>query len=505
LLNASSIYTGPCSDLTGDQIVPIDLLGTEYIAMNGELNGPGDQLFVTALNNGTQIFRDGNATPLATINANATVRIPVVATAGQIATFIRATGPVAVWHLTGVGCEMGATQLPQIECSGSSSVYYTRTLAFDLYLNLMVQAGGQNNFTINGTPLTGATWTPVPGTANQWFSTRINFTTTQVPPGSVLTVTNSTHLFHMSVLDGNGGNGTSYSYFSNYNSVRAIASAGSNNLCEGDTIKLFARTAPGATYSWTGPTGFNSIQQNPTIPNSAGKTGWYYLTVSSVSGSCGSSTDSVFVTVHRRPAADLGPDVSVCVDSFQLRAPVSANTTVRGNNRDIIQACGIRLDDPIVSLGSDTTVCEETPLELQPHVLHSDRLLWSDGSAGSSLSVRYGGVYSVTALNECGAAYDTVEVRQIFCEIWVPNVFTPNGDGKNDVFRVVGNVGRMNQFNLSIFDRWGQRVFYTSDKYQGWDGYYKGVPCILGTYVYMLEYQIDGIPMLEKGNFHLIR
>jgi gliding motility-associated-like protein len=96
-------------------------------------------------------------------------------------------------------------------------------------------------------------------------------------------------------------------------------------------------------------------------------------------------------------------------------------------------------------------------------------------------------------------------VKQIFCDIWVPNAFTPNGDGSNDVFRVLGNAGRMEHFGLSVYNRWGERIFHTNDRSTGWDGTYKGSKAQLGTYIYVLEYTIGGKPILQKGSFHLIR
>jgi len=241
-------------------------------------------------------------------------------------------------------------------------------------------------------------------------------------------------------------------------------------------------------------------------------------------------SDTAYVLAQPDPVVDLGPDGNICTDENILldagnqgynyhwstgsAAQILSVTTAGLYYVTVISpdSCLGRdsilltyLPDPVVSLGIDTTVCEETPLILRPYVLNAERLLWSDGSTEDALQVYHGGTYAVTAVNECGTDHDTINVQQIFCDIWVPNVFTPNGDGKNDVFRVLGNLGRLDHFGLSIFDRWGQRVFYTSDKYQGWDGLYNGAPCMMGKFVYMLEYHIDGKPVLQKGNFHLIR
>ncbi len=160
---------------------------------------------------------------------------------------------------------------------------------------------------------------------------------------------------------------------------------------------------------------------------------------------------------------------------------------------------------PIVSLGADTTVCEETPLLLIPRAINADSFLWSDGSTGRTLEVRHGDTYVVTAANKCGTGADTIMISQIFCNIWVPNAFTPDGDGLNDILRAVGNLGRLEHFSFSIFNRWGERIFYTQDKYQGWNGTHDKGDAQVGTYVYMLEYSFEGKPYLQKGSVHLLR
>jgi gliding motility-associated-like protein len=67
---------------------------------------------------------------------------------------------------------------------------------------------------------------------------------------------------------------------------------------------------------------------------------------------------------------------------------------------------------------------------------------------------------------------------------FVPNAFTPNGDGINDFFLPLGNVIRPERYDLAIFDRWGQQIFQTLDPSIGWDGTSGGVPVPDGVYVY---------------------
>jgi gliding motility-associated-like protein len=89
--------------------------------------------------------------------------------------------------------------------------------------------------------------------------------------------------------------------------------------------------------------------------------------------------------------------------------------------------------------------------------------------------------------------------------LYVPNTFTPNGDGKNEVFLPI--IKDQLSYNFQIFDRWGNLVFQTNDANQGWDGEYKGQKSPDGTYVYQLNFTPpqDGLNHLVRGHVNLLR
>jgi gliding motility-associated-like protein len=90
-------------------------------------------------------------------------------------------------------------------------------------------------------------------------------------------------------------------------------------------------------------------------------------------------------------------------------------------------------------------------------------------------------------------------------DVFIPSAFTPNGDGKNDVFRIV-NIKYQKLLGFSVFNRWGQLVFYTTNPDQGWDGTFNGIPQNIGTYDYMIVLSLpDGTEKLYKGEVTLIR
>ncbi|MEO6832133.1 MAG: gliding motility-associated C-terminal domain-containing protein, partial [Chitinophagaceae bacterium] len=103
-------------------------------------------------------------------------------------------------------------------------------------------------------------------------------------------------------------------------------------------------------------------------------------------------------------------------------------------------------------------------------------------------------------------ARDTVKVTIDYTNtMMIPSAFTPNGDGKNDFFKIVNpSFQRITEFR--VFNRWGQEVFSTNDINQGWDGKWKGIDQPMGTYEYLIRLaNVDGKAEVYKGDVTLIR
>ncbi|MCI7563016.1 MAG: gliding motility-associated C-terminal domain-containing protein [Bacteroidales bacterium] len=100
-----------------------------------------------------------------------------------------------------------------------------------------------------------------------------------------------------------------------------------------------------------------------------------------------------------------------------------------------------------------------------------------------------------------------VEVDVVNCgkpNLYVPNIFTPNDDGKNDKVFVSGDW--IEDFTFEIFDRWGEKVFSTSDLNEGWDGTFNGRKCDAAVYFYKLEVRCQGgKTYIGGGDITLIR
>jgi gliding motility-associated-like protein len=87
--------------------------------------------------------------------------------------------------------------------------------------------------------------------------------------------------------------------------------------------------------------------------------------------------------------------------------------------------------------------------------------------------------------------------------LYIPNTFTPNGDGMNDSFGVAGEA--IQEFNIQVYNRWGQKVFESADANGRWDGSYQGQKAPEGSYVYKLSAKgIDGKRITREGQVNLI-
>jgi len=131
--------------------------------------------------------------------------------------------------------------------------------------------------------------------------------------------------------------------------------------------------------------------------------------------------------------------------------------------------------------------------------------LWQDNSTADNFIVTKPGIYSVAvSSNTCGSSEAEIEIFNKNCNEYFPSAFTPNGDGKNDYFRIL-NASNLTNYSLTIYNRWGEIVFQTNDYSKGWDGTVKGQPQSTAVFVYLCRYKKAGNAMLAKGTITLIR
>lgn len=141
-----------------------------------------------------------------------------------------------------------------------------------------------------------------------------------------------------------------------------------------------------------------------------------------------------------------------------------------------------------LALLKDTTLCRGEPYFIKPTANTPD-YVWQDGTVGGTFSATATGLYRITAQNGCGR--DTADMNIVFencpCALLLPNAFTPNGDGLNDNFRPL-HACDMQDYTMTIFNRYGEKIYFSKDPLQGWDGKIKGTVLNSGAYVWMVSY-----------------
>ncbi|MCF6170627.1 MAG: gliding motility-associated C-terminal domain-containing protein [Bacteroidales bacterium] len=166
---------------------------------------------------------------------------------------------------------------------------------------------------------------------------------------------------------------------------------------------------------------------------------------------------------------------------------------------------------PLVHLGNDTSILEGDVLLLDA-TFPDAQYLWQDGFTGAIYNASDSGWYWVEVSTPCGMATDSVFIDYLLdleCFVKVPNAFTPNGDGKNDLFKPVINCDAIS-YEFMIFDRWGQLVFSSDNQEEGWDGGIAETTFPTGVYLWQLAYKIQinigkFIEGTENGTLTLLR
>lgn len=239
-----------------------------------------------------------------------------------------------------------------------------------------------------------------------------------------------------------------------------------DSICYGTSVQLMVSGAQ--TYQWNIDSTLSStVISNPyATPNT---TGYYYYYVSGTDANGCAGYDSTFVFVVSLPVTNAGNDTLIWRDTY---ATLSGQTDAS----DYYWSPANFLED----YRQLQTTAEPTKTQY----------------------------YVLVAKNDFGCINsDTI---MVFVEantlLMLPTAFSPNGDGTNDVFRILRYLNIQKLKGFSIYNRWGELVFFTTDINEGWDGVYKTHEQELGVYVWqVIALTKDGEEIVRKGNVTLVR
>jgi gliding motility-associated-like protein len=317
------------------------------------------------------------------------------------------------------------------------------------------------------------------------------------------------------------------------------------SLCEGDSIRLNV-VSHALSYQWSPAEGLSNA--NIKMPMAAPVSTTKYL-VSANLGKC-QEQDSIVIRVSPYPKANAGVDTSICFgEKVQLHGQVTGSNYIWSPSTAMLNATSLSpfvaitkttvfiltasgrdectksvrdtvlvtvIPQVIAFAGHDTTVTGDEPLQL--NASGGENYQWSPALFINNVAIpnpviRLNNLIDsivyhlkVTTTDGCIGEDDIrIVVFKTGPQIFVPDAFTPNHDGKNDgLYPVLVGMKQLNSFR--VFNRLGQLVFATSEIGKSWDGTLGGKEQPTGTFVYMAEaVNYKGETVFKKGTVLLIR
>ncbi len=305
------------------------------------------------------------------------------------------------------------------------------------------------------------------------------------------------------------------------------------SVCEAGSVQLLV--GGGTSYTWQPGPGITDLDgPDPVVTPAAPTT--YYVTVSN---SCGSTPDSVFVDVQV-VVADAWPDTIICPGQSVLLfasgagsfawspgaglsstggSPVSASPTTPTTYRVIATSSAGCADTayvtvdlfpmPHVDAGPDQSIDFGDQAQLQ--AAGNGAIVWQSDPTLGCLACptpiafpQTSTLYTVvlTDTNGCKATDEVLVI--VDGTLYVPNTFTPDGDGINDGFFALAT--EVSTFKLYVFNRWGEKIFESDRLERFWDGTYNGVQSPIDTYVWRIDLtELSGEERTVFGHVNLVR
>ncbi|MES2779873.1 MAG: PKD domain-containing protein, partial [Bacteroidota bacterium] len=425
------------------------------------------------------------------------------------------------------------TAVNQFQCTASDAV----TISF--YAFTSVSAGPDTSVCLSGANFRDSVQISASGGANYQWSPASSLSSASLSNPIAKPISNTT--YYVTATDINGCIGQDSVIVYVLDPVLDVILDESKNVCLNDTVYVNVISQGASNYVWT-PTQF-LLNANSYSPEFFPPISTVYTL--SISNYCYSKSDSVRIIVLSLPVLSFNHLDSVCYgDSVQLSVtgaqtyqwdfdsslsaftipnPVASPrisafyyvnaTDVNGcKNRDSTLVYVLPL--PIVNAGNDTLIWRDTHAVLNGFT-DASKYFWAPSSyledplsLQTKAEITKSQSYVLFAENDLGCknsdtVFITVEVNTF---LLLPTAFSPNGDGVNDIFRIARylNIDKLKDF--SVYNRWGEMVFYTTNINDGWDGVYKSVEQELGVYVWQVVAQTkDFEEVVRKGNVTLLR
>ncbi len=310
-------------------------------------------------------------------------------------------------------------------------------------------------------------------------------------------------------------------------SIFAVSLPADTTLCPEDSLRLYAnhtntfKIQANKTFRWSTGATDSSI--------TIGSPGIYWVEVAY--NNRWKQYDTIVVDYHPTYQSGLSRDTTICKGEFiTVQVPAASGVSHQWSNGSggstatlssegahwlkSFTACDTLVDTLTISyypeedlgLPTDTVLCRGKFVELVANQILDADYSWNNGSTTNSSTYYEEGTATLTVITQCDTLTVTTQIEQNDCEepeVYIPNSFTPNGDGLNEYFEIV-NLPADN--SLKVFNRWGEMIYEATPYRNDWDGTMSnGSKALDGVYIFQLRYQWRNKQVLKHDWVHIIR
>lgn len=317
---SGALLNNGCTSTVGEQLVTSDNLGTNFIVR--KTTAANERIYVLAINNSTSITVTNSGTTNTLINWGETYEYALT----DDINYIETSEPVYLLHVAGNGCNLGMTQIPPVFCSGKYEQNFSRNSSDSLGLVVYIRSGYENQFQIDGNSalLTASDFSVVPGTSGEFVSALKYFNTADISVGSFHQLTNTGDVFGLAVLNGQSGNGSAYSFVSEFQSYPFVNAGNDATVCANTSFSVNGIVGGGSVTGVWGSNGFGNWDKgldtllNTYFPSDLDTIiSPIYLILTST-GPCPIQKDTLTLTVTPAPIVSAGADQTVCANNSDV-------------------------------------------------------------------------------------------------------------------------------------------------------------------------------------------